>query len=239
MASQKQIEANRRNAQKSTGPVSDLGKATAKFNALKHGMTASTAVLPYEDAGSYAELRDSFVATYRPANAVEASLVETIANSYWRLLRIRRVETATLDMGIRGLKKKYNASEAPLEADDQTVAVVLNDDEDPMLKVERHQTRIERCYFTAIETLRKVQKDRLREERLTTARPSAEIGFVLQPEPQSYQPAEKVRTATAGASETAMEQPKIIAIAVPSANTRPESQRKLLKPILTPSPRMA
>ena len=58
MASQKQIDANRRNAQKSTGPITDLGKATAKFNALKHGMTASTAVLPYEDADSYAELRD-------------------------------------------------------------------------------------------------------------------------------------------------------------------------------------
>ena len=146
-------------------------------------MTASTAVLPYEDANSYAELRESFIETYKPANAVEASLVETVANSYWRLLRVRRVETAVLDMGIRGLKKKYNASEAPLEADDQTVAVVLNDDEDPMLKVERHQTRIERCYFQAIETLRKVQKDRLREERLTTARPArpAEIGFVSRP----------------------------------------------------------
>ena len=76
MATQKQIEANRRNAQRSTGPVTDLGKAVAKFNALKHGMTASTAVLPHEDPSSYAELRDSFVATYQPANAVEASLVE-------------------------------------------------------------------------------------------------------------------------------------------------------------------
>jgi hypothetical protein len=192
MASQKQIEANRRNAQKSTGPTTDLGKATAKFNALKHGMTASTAVLPYEDAGSYAELREAFVATYRPANAVEASLVETIANSYWRLLRVRRVETAALDMGIRGLKKKYGASETPLADDDQTVAVVLNDDEDSLLKIERHQTRIERCYFQAIETLRKVQKDRLREERLTTAQPK-EIGFVL---PQRHES----RAMAAGAS---------------------------------------
>ena len=193
MASQKQIDANRRNAQKSTGPVTDLGKATARFNALKHGMTARTAVLPYEDAESYAELRESFHDTYRPANAIEASLVETIANSYWRLLRIRRVETATFDLGIRGLKKKYNASEKPLPPDDedQTVAVVLNDDEDTLLKIERHQTRIERCYFQAIETLRKVQKDRLREERLTTARPP-QNGFVLQ---QSAKTMEATRTA--------------------------------------------
>jgi hypothetical protein len=192
MASQKQIEANRRNAQKSTGPITDLGKATARFNALKHGMTASTAVLPYEDANSYAELRESFIATYRPANAVEASLVETIANSYWRLLRARRVETAALDMGIRGLKKKYNYNQAPMTDDDQTLAVVLNDDEDSLLKIERHQARIERCYFQAIETLRKVQKDRLREERLTTAQPRQQIGFVSSPAPAM------VRTAGAG-----------------------------------------
>jgi hypothetical protein len=227
MASLKQIEANRRNAQKSTGPTTREGKATARFNALKHGMTAATTVLPYEDADSYAELRGSFIATYKPGNAVEASLVETIANSYWRLLRVRRVETAALEMGMRGLKKKYNASEAPMEDDDQTLVVVLNDDEDPLLRVERHQTRIERCYFKAIETLRKVQKDRLRDERLNPGR-SAKIGFVSRPEVEIAPDAAKTRTATVGSAEFPMRQSKIVPIA-PSLAT----------PSLTPSPGMA
>jgi hypothetical protein len=150
-------------------------------------MTAVTAVLPHEDADSYNELRESFLSTYKPANAVEASLVETIANSYWRLLRARRVETAALDMGIRGLKKRHNASLAPIKDDDQSLVVVLNDNEDPMLNVERHQTKIERCYFKAIDTLRKVQNDRRREERLNPTPQHVEeeeqesgIGFVLQ-----------------------------------------------------------
>jgi hypothetical protein len=86
-------------------------------------------------------------------------------------------------MGIRGLKKRHNASLAPIKDDDQSLVVVLNDNEDPMLNVERHQTKIERCYFKAIETLRKVQNDRRREERLNppaeTQSEADEIGFVL------------------------------------------------------------
>jgi hypothetical protein len=228
MASQKQIDANRRNAQRSTGPTTDLGKAVAKFNSLKHGMTAATAVLPYEDADSYSQLRESFVDTYKPANAVESSLVETIANSYWRLLRIRRVETAAFDMGIRGLKKKYNYSQAPLKDDDQTLVVILNDDEDPLLRIERHQTRIERCYFQAIDTLRKVQKDRLREERLTTARPE-EIGFVLHGGTECEINHRGTRSAGAATSriattheETATIEPKVIAIGRPTRHIEPE-----------------
>jgi hypothetical protein len=73
---------------------------------------------------------------------------------------------------------------APIKDDDQSLVVVLNDNEDPMLNVERHQTKIERCYFKAIETLRKVQNDRRREERLNPTPveepASDEIGFVLQ-----------------------------------------------------------
>jgi hypothetical protein len=219
MASQKQIEANRRNARRSTGPVTELGKAAAKWNSLKHGMTASTAVLPYEDPVSYSELRESFVATYTPANAVEASLVETIANSYWRLLRVRRVESATIRLGIRGLKKRNNIDIAPRSDDDMAMAVLLNDNDDTLRKVERHQARIERCYFQAIETLRKMQKDRLREERLTSAGTN-EIGFVSQREQD--RPA-RVHTATACAAPPIPE------------NRIVESDRSLLNPKAVPA----
>jgi hypothetical protein len=200
MATQKQIDANRRNARRSTGPVTELGKNVARFNALKHGMTASTTVLPYEDAVSYNELRESFVATYNPANAVEAALVETVANSYWRLLRIRRVETATITLGVRGLKKRNNVSIEPRHDDDMAVAVLLNDRDDTLRNIERHQTRIERCYFQSLETLRKIQKDRLREERLTTARPE-KIGFVS-PQSSQSQPVHKKACVMARGAET-------------------------------------
>lgn len=184
MATQRQLEANRRNAQRSTGPTSDLGKSVARFNALKTGLTASTAVLPHEDPNSYTSLRDSFVAAYRPDNAVEASLVEVIVNSYWRLLRAGRAEAAAMNLEIRGLKSRNNKSLAPREDDDNALAVVLVTS-DAIEKIERHQAKAQRAYLQAIETLRKLQKERLREERVTTA-PIAKIGFVSAPLPEPY-----------------------------------------------------
>ena len=177
MASQKQIDANRRNAQKSTGPVTEAGKAVARFNALRHGMTAESAVLPYEDHLAYAMLREALLSHYAPANIAEEMLVDVVANSYWRLLRARRVETSTMKLGIQALKQRSGLNPAPNTKDDDALAVFFTDENDNMRNQERYHGTIERSYFRAVETLRKVQNDRLREERRTTADRS-ENGFV-------------------------------------------------------------
>jgi hypothetical protein len=184
MPSQKQIEANRRNARKSTGPITEAGKAVAKFNALRHGMTAESAVLPYEDHLAYAMLREALLSHYAPANIAEEMLVDVLANSYWRLLRARRVETSTMKLGIQALKQRNGINPAPSNKDDDALAVFFTDDNDNMRNQERYHGTIERSYFRAVETLRKVQNDRLRGERRTTASTSRsnENGFVSREE---------------------------------------------------------
>jgi hypothetical protein len=138
MPSQKQIDANRRNAQKSTGPVTEAGKAVAKFNALRHGMTAESAVLPYEDHLAYAMLREALLSHYAPGNIAEEMLVDVVANSYWRLLRARRVETSTMKLGIQALKQRNGINPAPNSKDDDALAVFFTDDHDNMRNQERY-----------------------------------------------------------------------------------------------------
>jgi hypothetical protein len=178
MATQKQIEANRRNAQKSTGPKTEQGKSKAKFNALKHGMTAEAAVLPHEDKISYEELRQATIESYQPANGAELMLVELVAVNYWRLLRARRVETAAFDLHIRAYKGRNGVSTAPSMDDDCGIATAFADPHNGLRNIERYQTAAERSYFRAVEALRKAQNDRLRRER-------AQIGSVPQSNPKS------------------------------------------------------
>lgn len=179
MATEKQIEANRRNAQKSTGPKSESGKAKARFNALKHGMTADVAVLPYEDPNSYEQLREALIGQYQPANAGEQMLVELVVVNYWRLLRARRVEAASFRLHIETIKRRNGKSTLPALDDDAGIAAAFAGPDDTFRNLERYQSGVERSYFRAVETLRKAQNDRRREERRNA--PPEKIGFVSKP----------------------------------------------------------
>ena len=64
MTSLKQIEANRRNALKSTGPRSEEGKQRASRNALRHGLTAETIIEPLEDSEDYKLFEEAIAAEY-------------------------------------------------------------------------------------------------------------------------------------------------------------------------------
>jgi hypothetical protein len=87
MATPRQIEANRRNAQKSTGPRTKQGKERSRFNGVKHGMTATFDILPGEDAEAYGERLDAFMADLKPRDAFERELVERIVRASWLLDR--------------------------------------------------------------------------------------------------------------------------------------------------------
>jgi hypothetical protein len=93
MTSDKQTRANRENALKSTGPKTPEGKAVTRLNALKHGLLAQEVLLPGEDPAALQELGEGLVDELRPAGELENLQVEKIIAAYWRLRRLRRVES--------------------------------------------------------------------------------------------------------------------------------------------------
>ena len=92
MATQKQIDANRRNALHSTGPRTAEGKAASSMNALKSGLHADSEVLPFEDAEQYQALIARFYADHNPATALECEFLDEIIYCTWILRRLRRTE---------------------------------------------------------------------------------------------------------------------------------------------------
>ena len=97
MTSQKQTEANRRNALLSTGPRSQGGKQTSRENALKHGLTAETVIVGVEDAAVYAAFEAEILTENDPQSTLERELVLRIASLLWRLRRATLIETGLLD----------------------------------------------------------------------------------------------------------------------------------------------
>jgi hypothetical protein len=92
MSSLRKIEANRRNAQLSTGPVTEEGKLKSRRNALRHGLTAETVIDALEDAEDYAAFELAVTADYDARSAVERELVLRLASSLWRLRRVTAIE---------------------------------------------------------------------------------------------------------------------------------------------------
>ncbi len=98
MSSLKQIEANRRNALKSTGPTTLQGKYRSRGNALRHGLTAET-VVASEDAEDYQAFEATVIADYDAQSAVERELVLRLASVLWRLRRATGIEAGLFDLG--------------------------------------------------------------------------------------------------------------------------------------------
>lgn len=120
MTSFRQIEANRRNAGKSTGPSTDAGKARSRRNALRHGLTAETVIGQLEDAEDYKCFEATVTADFNPETAVERELVLRLASLLWRLRRAASIETGMF----QNSAKVVAEGERTVEPARDTLAVV-------------------------------------------------------------------------------------------------------------------
>src|SRR6202167_2744492 len=129
---------NRANALHSTGPRTDSGKQRSSLNALRHGLTAASAVLSSEDPAAYDAHRRGFFDEYQPATPTETQLVMEVADTAWRVNRIPGLEAALLDR-------------ADLDIVDAHRALATSG---------LHYTRLSRQFQKAVGHLREIQSDR-------------------------------------------------------------------------------
>jgi hypothetical protein len=97
MTSLRQIESNRRNALKSTGPTTPAGKDRSRRNAIRHGMCAETVIAAGEDMEDYQSFEAAVTADYEATTAVERELVLRLASLFWRLRRATTIESGLFD----------------------------------------------------------------------------------------------------------------------------------------------
>src|SRR3954447_22692983 len=101
MTTFKQIESNRRNARRSTGPTTEEGKLRSRRNAVRHGLTAETVIGALEDAEDYKAFEAAVIADYDAQSAVERELVLRLASLLWRIRRATTMETGLFEIQAR------------------------------------------------------------------------------------------------------------------------------------------
>src|SRR3979409_305648 len=147
-ASERQIEANRRNA---AGPhqMTEAGKQSIRTNALRHGLAAKLhVVLAGEDEAFYNEILDALREEYAPQSTQEEMLVNQIAENYWRLIRARNMESGSFKLGIKIEAEEYGFNR--VEPDDllrgANLATALSHHHEIFTRIARYESTAERAY---------------------------------------------------------------------------------------------
>jgi hypothetical protein len=159
MASDKQIQANRRNAQRSPGPRTKRGKAISSMNALKTGAFAKHLLLPDDDPKEFGRLRAALYEEWRPAGPTQTRLVERLTALFWKQRRFYRAESGLYTMfrqcpeGLGGVATALAKDGVETEA---------------FTRVLRMDAAVERSIVLTIRVLQKLQEDHGRSEVLAT-----------------------------------------------------------------------
>ena len=147
MASQKQIEANRRNARKSTGAWTEEGKAIVAANALTHGLSSERIIVPGEDAGEFEQFAAAMMAQLAPASPLERVFAERVVQAAWRLRRAIRLEQEIITADYDG-RNYYTVGKTVGASMAQT---------DKYGRLCRYESHVERAMYKALHELQRLQ----------------------------------------------------------------------------------
>ncbi|MBC7928726.1 MAG: hypothetical protein H7039_24035, partial [Bryobacteraceae bacterium] len=164
MATQKQTDANRQNALRSTGPRTEHGKSRSRANAFIHGLACMTIYKPirHEDAAQYHEMRAELVNAWQPWDAKEFQLVELAASAYKRIQRSEAYESALFTGSMEGRQQKRKKPIKVTKNDDLGCGIMIGDEQIQLSwdNLDRYRRNAWTDYNRAITQLSKMQKER-------------------------------------------------------------------------------
>jgi len=193
MASIAQKSANQKNSTSSTGPTSTAGKSKMHRNPVSHGLTATHLIVGDESPDDFNALHHRLIEDHHPSGEQQEIQVKQIAESYWRLLRARRVETDTINRHATEIARRQSSKEYLIFLDlaDEGIsrlhpipATFVRHGEE-LDRLRRYETAIERAYYRAINQLLKLQAIRKKQDK---EQEKSTIGSASKTAPQSLHP---------------------------------------------------
>ncbi len=171
--SEAQLGANRLNAQASTGPKTDAGRAVSSLNAVKTGLTGRIVLLPADDAAAYQNHLDRIYASHAPATDDEKQLVQLIADTEWRLLRIAPLEAGIYALGHRELADMFQDEKNPVTRQAMITAEVFRTHRKELNNLALQERRLRNQRQADINELKALQQKRLEEAEREAKKPAA------------------------------------------------------------------
>jgi hypothetical protein len=162
--SESQILANRANAQFSTGPKTPEGKATSSLNAVKTGLTGRTVLLTSDDALIYQQHLDRNFLEFSPVTDREKSLVQSIADTEWRLLRITPLEASLYAIGRLELSDQFADHSDPINREALILGKIYQTYKKDFNNLALQERRLRAHRKTDLAELQQLQKERSEKE---------------------------------------------------------------------------
>ena len=160
--SEAQLSANRANAQLSRGPLTEAGKRRSSVNAIRHGLSGRTVLLPGEDITRYQSFCLQLMTELDPKNPLESELAQTIIDQQWRLNRIRAVEDGLFAL----LQFSSSDSDSDSAADAiLATAQAFRQNSRDFINLTIYEQRIQRLQREALKQLKELQAQRKAQEQ--------------------------------------------------------------------------
>jgi hypothetical protein len=166
---------NRANAPHSTGPKTEAGKKRSSLNAYRHGLTGQTIILPAEDLDAYQDVTRTFFNDYKPVGILEKQLVQSLADTSWRLNRVAALEHNPMGLGFdehsNSISTEHPEAHAAL-----VIIEAMRERSRPLAVLGLHTARLSRHFKETLKQLNEAQEKR----RATEASQLSEAAALLQ-----------------------------------------------------------